>query len=96
MSLPKGGATLTTLNHKRLLPVLLVAGLILAAAIWPTGSGTEAEAAPTARTTYTMTFPAGAIGYPTVSSRYHGVYLLLMQPSGLNYKFYGVTVRYQA
>jgi len=171
---------------KHLWTALLVAVLILAAALWPTGNGPGAEAAPAARTTYTITVPAAAftpgldgqdytsggfmhvtsgmgyfvapvffpqpvvtvqgitlhaydngghdvlvgmlrerpatggeaqmvsltssgqsttdprsfptntISYRTVNSRYHGVYLLLLLPGGPDYKFYGVTIRYQA
>jgi len=177
---------LNTLNSKRLLPVLLTAALIVGAAIWPSGDGTEAEAAPSARTTYTMVVPAAAfypgfdgqdytsggslgmtsgmgffvapVSFPqalvtvtgitlhaydngpydltvvmqrvrpavgrevtmaslgssgqsttdprsfttaavhsrTVDARYHSVYLVVMQPGGVNYKFYGVTIRYEA
>ncbi len=176
------------LDHKPLLPVLVVAALVLAVAIWPAGAGTEAAATPAARTTsYKLAIPAAAftpsfsdIGYVNsgvelssltgfagyvahlqfpypvvtvkgitlhaydngsqdislhlgrsrpatgaggiiaivgsdgqsttdpraftttavsakiINSEVHGLYLALFLPAGLDYKFYGVTIRYEA
>ncbi|MBN2113858.1 MAG: hypothetical protein JW785_07010 [Acidimicrobiia bacterium] len=48
-------------SHKRLLPVLLVAGLIVAGAVGPGATGSEASAVAEARTTiHTMVVPAAA------------------------------------
>jgi len=175
-------------NTKRLLPVLLVAGLIVGAAAWPSGAGTEAAAAPESRSSiHKLVIPAAAFlpAYPgfdyvhggdylsalsgfasfiapiqfpypvvtikeitlhvydnggqdftlhlgrtrpatgvgvlltvlqstgqsatdprafstttitprVVDSAYHGAYLALFPPPGTAYKFYGVTIRYEA
>lgn len=50
-----------TLNRKRLLPVLLMVGVIVAATAWPTGADSEEPAAPAARTTiHRLVIPAAA------------------------------------
>jgi hypothetical protein len=172
---------------KHLWIALLLAGLVLAVALWPAAAGPNAAAAPTDRTLHTMTVPAAAFvpshqlieylnsgdeliayleysyflaplqfPYPVVTIKritlhgydngaadirvmprrarpatgagvimgtvassgqstsdprafattalsprivntaYHGAYLSLYLPPGLDYRFYGVTIRYEA
>ena len=69
---------LNIVNPRRLLPVLLVAGLIVAAVAWPNGAASEAAAAPEPRTTtYRMVVPAAAFipAYPDFGYVQGGEYL---------------------
>lgn len=51
---------LTIADRKQLWPILLLASLVLAAAVWPAGTGPQAAAAPTGRTLHTLIVPASA------------------------------------
>jgi hypothetical protein len=51
---------LTIADRKQLWPILLLASLVLAAAVWPAGTGPQAAAAPTGRTLHTLIVSAAA------------------------------------